>query len=107
MSQEKNLKIKINKKRLNSLKILEFKKYKASLLFIGLVNLFFKHLHEKVKPIEQTWTETLASYIRNNDLGLMDCCKVILKEFEEELFVCEDWMEMFDVLGIERIFFDF
>lgn len=30
---------------------------------------------------------------------LMEACKKVLKEFEEELIVCEDWMEMFDVLG--------
>ena len=29
----------------------------------------------------------------------MEACRKVLKEFEEDLMVCEDWMEMFDVLG--------
>jgi hypothetical protein len=84
--------------------VLDFKKYKPSLLFFGLINLLFKHIHEKVKVDEDTssfanWNERLANYIRRNDILLMDSCRKVLKEFEEELLVCEDWTEFFDVLG--------
>ena len=92
-------------KRLNSIVIQEFKKYKPSLLYIGLVNLLFKHIHQKVGSSDspagdlQSWTERFANYIRHNDISLMESCRRVLKEFEEELMVCEDWLEMFDVLG--------
>jgi hypothetical protein len=29
----------------------------------------------------------------------MEICRKVLKDFEEELLVCEDWLEMFDVMG--------
>lgn len=82
-----------------SLEVLEFKKYKPSLLFIGFVNLFFKYINSKIVYQDQVWTEVFASYIRKNDTVLLEDCKKILKEFEEELMICEDWLEMFDVLG--------
>jgi hypothetical protein len=60
-------------------------------------------------PLNPTWTETFATYIRHNDVALMESCGKILKEYEEELFVCEDWMEMFDVLSkfyfLKKLFF--
>lgn len=81
----------------------DFKKYKPSLLFIGIVDLFHKYLISKVKIVEEdaskTWTEQLSKHIRNNDLQIMEACRKVLKDFEEDLIVCEDWMEMFDVLG--------
>ena len=77
----------------------EFAKYKSSLLFIGIVQLFHKHLNAKVPEEGASWTERFANYIRNNDLPMMDACRRVLKEFEDELLVCEDWMEIFDVLG--------
>lgn len=94
--------------------IQEFKKYKPSLLFLGLVNLFFKHINTKAvakasdssETAENTatnsdvWTETFATYIRNNDVQLMESCTKVLKDFEEELIPCEDWLEMFDVMGM-------
>ena len=89
-----------------STSIQEFKKYKPSLLFIGLVNLLFKHINQKVPfsndDPQQVWTEKFGTYIRHNDIALMESCRKVLKEFEEELMVCEDWMEMFDVLGKHR-----
>jgi hypothetical protein len=89
------------------------------LLFIGLVGLLFKHIHVKAyaeanaasvasaTPATGTvttsttasWPETFANYIRHNDVALMESCAKVLKEFEEELMVCEDWMEIFDVLS--------
>jgi hypothetical protein len=48
---------------------------------------------------QQSWTERFAYFIRHNDIMLMEASKKVLKEFEEELIVSEDWMEMFDVLG--------
>jgi len=91
-----------------SASIQEFKKYKPSLLFIGLVNLLFKHINQKVtfssEDSQQIWTEKFGTYIRHNDIALMESCKKVLKEFEEELMVCEDWMEMFDVLGKAKFF---
>ncbi len=99
------------------------------MLFIGLVGLLFKHIHEKAfaeanaaaasaiavataAPATPTvnnpsWPETFATYIRHNDVALMESCVRILKEFEEELMVCEDWMEMFDVLSKLTLFFLF
>jgi hypothetical protein len=72
-------------------------------LFIGLVSLFFKHINQKVpfssEDSQQVWTEKFGTYIRHNDIALMEACRKVLKEFEEDLMVCEDWMEMFDVLG--------
>ncbi len=81
--------------------IQDFKKYKPGLLFIGLINLLFKHIHQKVsiEDPQQPWTECFAYYIRHNDSLLMESCRKVLNEFEEELIVCEDWIEMFDVLG--------
>jgi hypothetical protein len=29
----------------------------------------------------------------------MEVCRKVLKDFEEELLVCEDWLEIFDVMG--------
>lgn len=79
------------------------------MLFIGLINLFYSNLHgrveyPKVEGSGEIWTEALANYIRHNDIGLMDSCKTVLRQFEEELMVCEDWIEMFDVLGIFYLF---
>jgi hypothetical protein len=86
----------------------EFKKYKPSLLFIGLVDLLFKMLHSKVLTNDtltpppayfgQSWPERFSFYIRMNDITIMEICKKVLKRFEEELIVSEDWLEMFDVL---------
>jgi hypothetical protein len=89
---------------LSSAIIQEFKKYKPSLLFIGLVDLFFKHLNSTVKSSEEEniatpWTELFGTYLRKNDIFIMDACRTVLKEFEENLFVCETWIEIFDVLG--------
>ncbi len=85
------------------------------MLFIGLVGLLFKHIHEKVDFTDNStsaaastdttanssknWSEVFATYIRNNDVTLMENCAKCLKEFEEELIVCEDWLEIFDVLS--------
>lgn len=88
---------------MNSATIQEFKKYKPSLLYIGLVELFYKHFHSKVTLNEennsQAWTEKFATYIRHNDITIMEVCAKILKNFEEELLVCEEWLEMLDVMG--------
>jgi E3 ubiquitin-protein ligase UBR4 len=94
----------LEKQKLASCTIQEFKKYKPALLFIGLVNLIFKNVNQKCQADSSetsspVWTEKFATYIRHNDIGLMDACRKILKEFEEDLMVCEDWVEMFDVLG--------
>jgi len=98
-----------DKQKLNSVTIQEFKKYKPALLFIGLVDLFYKHLNSKILADEnnettnlnvvQTWTEKFGNYIRHNDIAIMEICRKVLKDFEEELLVCEDWLEMFDVMG--------
>jgi hypothetical protein len=48
----------------------------------------------------QSWTESLASYIRSNDVQIMEACNQILNEFEDEIMKCEDWSEMMDVLGL-------
>jgi len=92
-----------DKQKLNSATIQEFKKYKPSLLYIGLVELFYKHFHSKVTLNEennsQAWTEKFATYIRHNDITIMEVCAKILKNFEEELLVCEEWLEMLDVMG--------
>lgn len=89
--------------RLTSTAIQDFKKYKPSLLFIGLVDLFHKHLNAKVSfeaaNSTASWTETLCTYIRKNDVVIMEACKKTLKEFEEDLMVCESLLEIFDVLG--------
>ena len=94
-------------KRLLSTNVQEFKAYKPGLLFFGLVNLFFKFLHQKVDTdhsaqaaATSTWSERFATYIRQNDVALMESCRKVLKEFEDELMVCEAWQEMFDVLGL-------
>ena len=77
------------------------------MLFFGLINLFFKFVHQKVESDDQqgqaqaqSWSEKFATFIRHNDIGLMESCRKVLKEFEEELMVCEAWQEMFDVLGL-------
>lgn len=93
-----------DKQKLNSVTIQEFKKYKASLLFIGLVDLFYKYFNSKVILDDETnssqiWTEKFSTYIRHNDINIMEVCRKVLKDFEEELLVCEDWLEMFDVMG--------
>ena len=88
--------------RINSANIQEYSKYKASLLFFGIVDLFHKNLNSKVLSSEESsviWTERFANFLRHNDLVIMESCRRVLKEFEEELMVCEDWMEIFDVLG--------
>jgi hypothetical protein len=106
--------------RLTSSNVQEFKKYKPALLFVGLVNLFFKHLHERIEyPKSKSsddsssmassnisasaWTECLANYIRHNDVALMEACRRVLKQFEDELIVCEDWIEMFEVTGKSQV----
>lgn len=93
----------LDKQKLSSSNVQEFKKYKPSLLFIGIVDLFHKYLISKVKIAEEdaakSWTEHLSKHIRNNDLQIMEACRKVLKDFEEDLIVCEDWLEMFDVLG--------
>ena len=98
-----------NLNRLSSPSVQEFKKYKSSLLYIGIVNLFFKHINNKVpfsvEDPSQIWTEILGNYIRHNDIVLMESCRQILKEFEEELMLCEDWNEMFDVIGNLNTFY--
>ncbi len=48
----------------------------------------------------QPWTEQLSGYIRRNELTIIDACRRVLKDFEEELLVCESWQEMFDVIGL-------
>ncbi len=69
--------------------------------------MLFKHIHQKVPfstedaTQQQIWTEKFGTYIRHNDIALMESCRKVLKEFEEDLFVCEEWLEMFDVLGNE------
>ncbi len=72
-------------------------------MFIGLASLFFKHINQKVsfssEDSQQVWKEKFGTYIRHNGITLMEACRKVLKEFEEDLLVCEDWMEMFDVLG--------
>ena len=63
-------------------------------------------MHQKVDSDDSaqastaTWSERFAIYIRQNDIALMESCRKVLKEFEEELMVCEAWQEMFDVLGL-------
>jgi len=59
-----------------------------------------------VKPVPETgageatpWTELFSAFIRQNDLAIMEACRKVLKEFEEDLLVCDTWQEMFDVLG--------
>ena len=47
----------------------------------------------------KAWTEKFGNYIRRNDIAIMEICRKVLKDFEEELLVCEDWLEMFDVMG--------
>jgi hypothetical protein len=98
-----------DKQKLASTNLLEFKSYKASLLFIGIVNLLFKYIHLKVaypgEDQQQSWTEKFAMYIRQSDIALMEACRKVLKEFEQELMVCEDWVEIFDVLGKFLLFF--
>ena len=41
----------------------------------------------------------LNHIIRHNDIKIMEVCRKVLKDFEEELLVCEDWLEIFDVMG--------
>ncbi|RMZ99744.1 E3 ubiquitin- ligase UBR4-like [Brachionus plicatilis] len=93
-----------DKTKLASTVLLEFKKYKPCVLFVGIVDLFFKHLMAKVtcQDGDRPWTELLATYIRHNDVAIMEFCKKILHQFEQELMVSEDWLEMFDVLGFLR-----
>ena len=80
--------------RLNSATLQEFKKYKPALLFFGLISLIFKFVHQRaLSSVEQDtanaasattqWTEQLATYIRHNDIALMESCRKILKQFEE------------------------
>jgi hypothetical protein len=61
-----------------------------------------KVLNDENSQTMSTWTEQLAYYIRHNDVPLMEACRKVLKEFEEELIVCEDWIEIFDVLGLNK-----
>ena len=73
-------------------------------MFIGLVDLFHRNLNAKIgyeaeAASAASWTETLCTYIRKNDVAIMEACKRTLKEFEEDLMVCESMLEMFDVLG--------
>ena len=58
------------------------------------------------KDEKSTWTEGLAFYIRANDAQVVDTCRDILKVYEEELSVCDDWIEIIDVLGMLDTFSD-
>ncbi|CAF0999945.1 unnamed protein product [Brachionus calyciflorus] len=77
-----------DKLKLTSTTVQEFKKYKPSLLFMGLVNLFYRHILSKVSLEGQVWTEQLANYVRHNDVSLMESY----------------WLEIFDVLGFMQEF---
>ena len=46
-----------------------------------------------------TWAELFGAYLRQNDLVIMEACRKVLKDFEEDLMACETWLEMFDALG--------
>ena len=48
-----------------------------------------------------TWAELFGAYLRQNDLVIMEACRKVLKDFEEDLMACETWLEMFDALGNE------
>jgi len=96
-----------DKSKLISDKLHEFKKYKPAILYFALINLLFENLHQKVNKDEKhTWTESLALYIRANDAQVVDTCRDILKVYEEDISVCEDWIEIIDVLGMLDTFSD-
>ena len=56
-------------------------------------------MDNEITSNNQGWTEKFGNYIRHNDIVIMEVCRKVLKNFEEDLLVCEDWLEMFDVMG--------
>ena len=53
-----------------------------------------------------SWSGSLADFIRHNDQELLTQGDKLLKVFEEEILPCESFAEYCDVAGKERILID-
>jgi len=75
--------------------------YKPYVLFLALVDGFYKHLFSDIKcEIAAEWPSALQKFIRHNDAKLLESTSKLLKYFEEDLLPCETFSEFVEVCGL-------
>ena len=95
------------KRAVNNGEVQEYSVYKSSFLFFALIDLCYSKLFAKVLPEpEGDWSETLAMYIRTNDIQIMEACDSMLQIFEEELIPATSAAEVMDILHLLDVITD-
>ncbi|XP_013777424.1 E3 ubiquitin-protein ligase UBR4-like isoform X2 [Limulus polyphemus] len=86
---------------LSDLQPKDYNVYKPALLFFGLINAFYSILWKRVSvSVGEEWAPAVAEYIRHNDQTLLEAGDKLLRTYEDELLLCQSFMEFCDVVGL-------
>lgn len=87
-------------KSLSDKEVKDYTVYKANLMFYGLIEILYTVLFKDAGKAEESWSQSVANYVRHNDEALIKNADKVLSTFESEYHPCESFAEFCDVAGL-------
>ncbi|PIK38842.1 hypothetical protein BSL78_24327 [Apostichopus japonicus] len=87
-------------KSLSDKAVKDYSIYKAALMYFGLIEVLYSVLLKDASKPEESWSQSVANYIRHNDEALIKNADKVLSTYEKDFQPCESFAEFCDVGGL-------
>ncbi|XP_071821604.1 E3 ubiquitin-protein ligase UBR4-like isoform X2 [Apostichopus japonicus] len=87
-------------KSLSDKAVKDYSIYKGALMYFGLIEVLYSVLLKDASKPEESWSQSVANYIRHNDEALIKNADKVLSTYEKDFQPCESFAEFCDVGGL-------